>query len=128
MMRGHVAAQLVVARVRAVTPLVGRFVLRLVREESAEQSLRPTTTGGSVVLRLRLAHPPRLCPPAQPSRLAAGPVAQGIERRFPKPCVAGSNPAGATDVVSARRVGTPSVSWAKESGSGPLHERSECLG
>jgi hypothetical protein len=27
------------------------------------------------------------------------PVAQGIERRFPKPCVAGSNPAGGTKLV-----------------------------
>src|SRR4051794_12864924 len=27
-------------------------------------------------------------------------VAQGIERRFPKPCVAGSNPAGGTIVMS----------------------------
>src|SRR6186997_1469742 len=31
-------------------------------------------------------------------------VAQGIERRFPKPCVAGSNPAeGAADLLSAVR-------------------------
>ena len=29
------------------------------------------------------------------------PVAQGIERRFPKPCVAGSNPAGGTNVLLA---------------------------
>ena len=33
-----------------------------------------------------------------------GPVAQGIERRFPKPCVAGSNPTGAT---CAFRIGLP---------------------
>jgi hypothetical protein len=32
-----------------------------------------------------------------------GSVAQGIEQRFPKPCVAGSNPAGATHVVFGRR-------------------------
>lgn len=34
----------------------------------------------------------RLCPRA--------PVAQGIEHRFPKPCVAGSNPAGGTAKIS----------------------------
>ena len=28
------------------------------------------------------------------------PVAQGIERRFPKPCVAGSNPAGGTSTFA----------------------------
>ncbi len=27
-------------------------------------------------------------------------VAQGIEQRFPKPCVAGSNPAGGTLMIS----------------------------
>lgn len=32
----------------------------------------------------------------RPATQHIGPVAQGIERRFPKPCVAGSNPAGAT--------------------------------
>jgi hypothetical protein len=30
-------------------------------------------------------------------------VAQGIERRFPKPCVAGSNPAGGTDKTPGQR-------------------------
>jgi hypothetical protein len=34
----------------------------------------------------------------RPATQHIGPVAQGIERRFPKPCVAGSNPAGATCV------------------------------
>ena len=46
------------------------------------------------------------------------PVAQGIERRFPKPCVAGSNPAGGavwcretseTDVSRHRRPGLDQV-------------------
>ena len=31
------------------------------------------------------------------------PVAQGIEHRFPKPVVAGSNPAGGTEVCSLER-------------------------
>jgi hypothetical protein len=35
------------------------------------------------------------------------PVAQGIERRFPKPCVAGSNPAGGANVVAGQRVTSP---------------------
>ena len=30
----------------------------------------------------------------------SAPVAQGIERRFPKPCVAGSNPAGGANVFA----------------------------
>ncbi len=32
------------------------------------------------------------------------PVAQGIERRFPKPCVAGSNPAGGAKIGVLERV------------------------
>ena len=43
--------------------------------------------------------------PARPGGHAL--VAQGIERRFPKPCVAGSNPAGGTD---QRAAGEPSLS------------------
>src|SRR5262245_3720361 len=35
-----------------------------------------------------------LDPPTRCSSDGPAPVAQGIERRFPKPCVAGSNPAG----------------------------------
>ena len=30
----------------------------------------------------------------------SAPIAQGIEQRFPKPCVVGSNPAGGADVMS----------------------------
>jgi hypothetical protein len=31
-------------------------------------------------------------------------VAQGIEQRFPKPCVAGSNPAGGTHIYLPKRI------------------------
>src|SRR3954464_10443575 len=36
-------------------------------------------------------------------RVRHGPVAQGIEQRFPKPCVGGSNPLGATRIVAGQR-------------------------
>ncbi len=39
---------------------------------------------------------PRECPIESPSSQLPAPVAQGIEQRFPKPCAAGSNPAGST--------------------------------
>lgn len=43
---------------------------------------------------------------AQVARLCArAPVAQGIEHRFPKPCVAGSNPAGGTSKIRRRPFG-----------------------
>ena len=35
-------------------------------------------------------------PTQAPRRIPSAPVAQRIERRFPKPCVAGSSPAGGT--------------------------------
>ena len=41
-------------------------------------------------------------------------VAQGIERRFPKPCVAGSNPAGRTIVMSQDIGDTPDLQlWVR---------------
>ncbi len=36
-----------------------------------------------------------------------GPVAQWIERRFPKPCVGGSNPLGAAMWIRLIRIGIP---------------------
>ena len=39
------------------------------------------------------------------NRAGPAPVAQGIERRFPKPCVAGSNPAGGATKVQVRQYG-----------------------
>ena len=39
------------------------------------------------------------------TRLRTAPVAQGIERRFPKPQVAGSNPAGGTTLPGAHTAG-----------------------
>ena len=41
-----------------------------------------------------------------PDRSVGSPalVAQGIEQRFPKPCVAGSNPAGGTDIAAGHRL------------------------
>src|SRR5829696_2586552 len=56
----------------------------------------------------------------------SAPVAQGIEQRFPKPCVAGSNPAGgAAKMLVTRRVrpGEPaSRRWtAAPTPRGPLH-------
>ena len=54
------------------------------------------------------------CPAADPASLA-GPalVAQGIERRFPEPCVAGSNPAegasGSCSSVAIRGARSPST-------------------
>jgi hypothetical protein len=37
-------------------------------------------------------------------RAVPAPVAQGIEHRFPKPCVAGSNPAGGANVKSSSAI------------------------
>jgi hypothetical protein len=65
----------------------------------------------------------RLLPP--PSRLSSRPsrrrrprrkrrsalVAQGIERRFPKPCVAGSNPAGGTARTALVRWRHSGMTW-----------------
>jgi hypothetical protein len=43
------------------------------------------------------------------------PVAQGIERRFPKPCVAGSNPARGANVMS-QDIGGTSRPWSAPNG------------
>ena len=75
-------------------------------------SLRDDESGRGGCSRRR---PDSLCPAAgrRTRRRARAPVAQGIEQRFPKPCAAGSNPAGATTVVPPRpgvgAVGLPST-------------------
>ena len=99
-----VALDLVVPRLGALAlaPRVGGFVSRLVRKQAAQEPLGPPPArplSSALRLGLALAHirsvgggAPYLSPIGSPR----APVAQGIERRFPKPCVAGSNPAGGT--------------------------------
>ena len=59
------------------------------------------------------------CTPAPLASLSgAAPVAQGIERRFPKPCVAGSNPAGGTAKNLVDEVALVPVDLRVETGLG----------
>jgi hypothetical protein len=108
-----VALDLVVAILSALAlaPCVGGLVARLVGKQPTQETLGPPTTralGRALGLRLALAHvrsvgggAHHLCPIGSPR----APVAQGIERRFPKPCVAGSNPAGGTQEMRSLRRG-----------------------
>ena len=99
-----VALDLVVASLGAValTPCVASLIARLVGQQPAQEPLGPPTTrplSGVLRLGLALAHIRSVgggAPHLRPIGSPRAPVAQGIERRFPKPCVAGSNPAGGT--------------------------------
>ena len=82
------------------------WAARSVARQAAEIAAggQPRTTSGAPIE--RFAALPLLSRPVPATELGVSstfragpaPVAQGIERRFPKPCVAGSNPAGGTAV------------------------------
>ncbi len=70
---------------------------RVESETSESHTHRPTMTTSRSA--------PATSPGFSPTfRAGPAPVAQGIERRFPKPCVAGSNPAGGTSDSRPKQV------------------------
>lgn len=104
--RGHHAATTMAAlRARGVAPLealdTSYFTHRdacthEIVHRSRQGATVPPRGGSTFVSPAELPHQ-GATPGHDPAKAQhIGPVAQGIERRFPKPCVAGSNPAGAT--------------------------------
>ena len=65
-----------------------------------------------------------LDPPTRCTSDGPAPVAQGIERRFPKPCVAGSNPAGGANVFAFRAKAAPPASAHRRAVRGATSKRS----